>query len=222
MATSEFLLEALENSESREQKIYGLGVGRVINNIDVTGMARVQVMLPWMPGIEPWARLVTPSAGMLRGMYFIPQVDDEVIVAFNHGDVADAYILGSLWNMIDRPPGVLTTDPVTKRLIVTPTGQTIAIDDLEQSVTITNTTRQKLKLGLDAVTLEAGTAVTPAQASVKLDSLGNVTIEGALSITLKAPSITLDGANVTIKGSASALLQSSGDCTIKGTFVRIN
>jgi phage baseplate assembly protein gpV len=215
-------MEALENSQTKEQKIYGLGVGQVINNIDATGMARVQVLLPWMPGIEPWARVVTPSAGTLRGIYFIPQIGDEVIVAFNHGDVADAYVLGSLWNTIDRPPALLTTDPINKRLIVTPTGQTIAIDDLQQSVTITNTTKQKLELGLDAVKIEAGTPVTPAQASVKLDSLGNVTIEGALSITLKAQSITLDGTNVTIKGSASATLQSAGDCTIKGSMVHIN
>ena len=58
MATLDFLMEALENSRSEEQQIYGLGIGRVINNIDATGMARVQVSLPWLPGIEPWARIV--------------------------------------------------------------------------------------------------------------------------------------------------------------------
>jgi uncharacterized protein involved in type VI secretion and phage assembly len=222
MATPDFLTEALENSRSEEQQIYGLGIGRVINNIDATGMARVQVSLPWLPGIEPWARIVTPSAGALRGIYFVPQVDDEVIVAFNHGDVADAYVLGSLWNTLDRPPASQPTDPVTKRLIVTPAKQTIAIDDVEQSVTITNATRQKIEAGIDAVRLEAGTVPPPARSSVKLDSQGNVTIEGAVSITLKAPNITIDGTNVTIKGAASATLQSAGDCVIKGTLVHIN
>ena len=145
-----------------------------------------------------------------------------MIVAFNHGDVADAYVLGSLWNTLDRPPASLPTDPVTKRLIVTPAKQTIAIDDFEQSVTITNSTQQKIEAGIDAVTLEAGTVPPPTRSSVKLDSLGNVTIEGAVSITLKAPSITIDGTNVTVKGTASATLQSSGDCVIKGMLVHIN
>ena len=70
-----------------------------------------------------------------------------MIVAFNHGDVADAYVLGSLWNTLDRPPASLLTDPVTKRLIVTPAKQTIAIDDAEQSVTITNSTRRRSRPG---------------------------------------------------------------------------
>src|SRR4051812_46011120 len=143
MATPDFLMEALDNSRSEEEPIYGLGIGRIINNIDATGMARVQVSLPWIPGIEPWARVVTPSAGALRGIYFVPQIDEEVIVAFNHGDIADCYVLGSLWNTIDRPPTSLPSDAVTKRLIVTPAQQTIAIDDFEQSVTITNSTQQK-------------------------------------------------------------------------------
>jgi phage baseplate assembly protein gpV len=222
MATPDFLMEALDNSRSEEQRIYGLGIGRVINNIDATGMARVQVSLPWMPGIEPWARIVTPSAGALRGIYFVPQIDDEVIVAFNHGDVTDAYVMGSLWNTLDRPPASLPTDPVTKRLIVTPAHQTIAIDDLEQSVTITNSTQQKIELGIDAVMLEAGTVPPPVRASVKLDSVGNITIDGAVSITLKAPNITIDGTNVTVKGTASTTLQSAGDCVIKGALVHIN
>jgi uncharacterized protein involved in type VI secretion and phage assembly len=223
MATPDFLMEALDNSRSEEQPIYGLGIGRVIDNIDCTGMARVQVSLHWMPGIDPWARVVTPSAGALHGIYFMPQIDDEVIVAYNHGDVADIYILGSLWNTLDRPPASLPTDPVGKRLIVTPARQTIAIDDHEQSVTITNSTQQKIELAKDAVRLEAGNLPPQARAAIKLDSVGNVLIEGAVSITLKAPNITIDATtSVTVQGKASATLTSDGNCVIHGMLVHIN
>src|SRR3712207_7582644 len=105
MVTPDFLTQAIEDA-TQEQRIYGVTIGRVVNNLDAMGEARVQVSLPWMPGVEPWARVAAPSAGSSRGMYFIPQVDDEVLVAFNHGDVSDAYILGSLWNALDRPPAL--------------------------------------------------------------------------------------------------------------------
>ena len=53
-------------------------------------------MLPWLPGFMPWARLSTQMAGMGRGSFFVPQIGDEVLVAFNHGDVREPYVLGTL------------------------------------------------------------------------------------------------------------------------------
>lgn len=221
MLTPDFLAQGIETAKD-EPRIYGITLGRVVNNFDTTGQSRVQVSLSWLPGVEPWARIASPSAGKDRGMYFIPQIDDEVVIAFNHGDVTDAYILGSLWNALDRPPAPLPSDATTKRLIVTPAGHRIEIDDLLQSVTITTTTKQKVTLAPDAVTLEAGTPVAPGLASLKLDSAGNVTLKGAVSITLQAPSITLDGTRVAVKGTASASLESAGDTAVKGALVRIN
>ena len=77
--------------EREEKKIFGVALGQVINNVDATGQARVQVLLPWMPGVEPWARVVAAGAGMSRGFYSLPQIGDEVLVAFNQGDVWGEY-----------------------------------------------------------------------------------------------------------------------------------
>src|SRR5258706_10454277 len=90
--------------------VNGVAVAKVIDNIDIQGTARVQISLPWLPGFEPWARVASPMAGMGRGTYFIPQVGDEVLVAFNQGDIREPYILGALWSSVDKPPALLPAD----------------------------------------------------------------------------------------------------------------
>jgi len=205
-----------------EQKIYGVALGMVLNNVDMTGEARVQVQLAWLPGYEPWARLCMLMAGMSRGTYFIPQIGDEVLVAFNHGDVREPFVLGTLWNTMDKPPTAVPTDAVTKRSIRTPLGHELEFDDALQTVTITTSTKQKLSMGPKEVELAAGTFPPPTRASISLDVLGNVTIQAMKSLTLKAPDITIDGGMVTIKGKAGATLDGGADCTIKGLTVNIN
>ena len=201
-----------------DRRIYGVAVGQVINNIDSTGLGRVQLQLPWLPGYEPWARVAVLMAGTLRGTYFIPQVGDEVLVAFNHGDIREPYVVGSLWNGTDRPPSLATTDPITKRLIRSPLGHQIEIDDALQSVTITTNTQQKVSL--DPAQIEVST--TGGTASIKLDVAGNVTIQGAVSISLKAPNITIEAAALDLKGSASATLNGGLACNIQAATVKIN
>jgi phage baseplate assembly protein gpV len=211
----------LHDEEKKDDHIYGVAVGVVVNNIDSLGEARVQLNLPWAPGLLPWARVATTMAGMARGTYFVPQIGDEVLVAFNQGDIREPFVIGALWNTLDRPPALLPTDPVSKRLIRTPTGQQVVFDDLLQSVTVNNTTLQTLTLGAAKASLEAGTLPPPSKSSVSLDVLGNVMITGAVSITLKAPSIVLDGENVQITGSVSAMLDGGGQCTIAGLQIDI-
>ena len=87
-------------------KIYGVGIGIVTNNQDPEGMHRVKVKLPWLSDDQEtwWARVSTPMAGSGRGIYFLPEVDDEVLIAFEHGDIRFPYVIGSLWNGKDQPP----------------------------------------------------------------------------------------------------------------------
>ena len=214
-----------DQDKQDDDRIYGVAVGTVTDNIDVLGEARVQISLPWLPGFMPWARIATLMGGLVRGTYFIPQIGDEVLVAFNQGDVREPYILGGLWNTQDRPPSLLPTDPVSKRLIRTPTGQQIMFDDLLQTVTLSNAIeqvpQQMLTLGPATASLEAGTVPPPSKSSVSMDALGNVTISGAVSITLKAPSISLQGEVVQVAGSASLNLNGGAHCLIAGATIDI-
>jgi uncharacterized protein involved in type VI secretion and phage assembly len=199
----------------KDDKIYGVAIATVVDNVDLIGDARVQLSLPWAPGFEPWARIATMMAGMGRGSFFIPQVGEEVVVGFNHGDIREPFVLGALWNTLDRPPALLPTDAIEKRIIRTPLGQQIVFDDAEQSITISNLLEFQLSLGPEESKLaSAGT-------SVSLDIVGNVTITGATSITLEATSISIDGENVSISGSAGVTIDGGADCTILAGEINI-
>src|SRR5215218_6084995 len=100
MPTDGLIDTAAQTSNVCERHVYGVVIATVTNNVDATGEGRIQVQLPWLPGVRPWARLSRLDAGT----YFVPQKGAEVLVAFNHGDIREPYVLGTLWNSKDRPP----------------------------------------------------------------------------------------------------------------------
>ncbi|MCB9727491.1 MAG: phage tail protein [Deltaproteobacteria bacterium] len=113
---------------SAGRRIYGVVVGIVSDNNHPDGEYRVKVKFPWIRSTDPgsnddedffssWARISTPMAGPGRGMYLLPEVEDEVLVMFEHGDVRFPVVVGSLWNGKDLPPvagkaPAATTDPL--------------------------------------------------------------------------------------------------------------
>ena len=105
---------------SHTDKIYGVVVGIVRDIGDPKNLGRVRVDFPWLAAASDsvtdpdgkkglaysyWARIATLMAGKNRGTYFIPEVGDEVLVAFEHGDINRPMVLGSLWNRDDPPAG---------------------------------------------------------------------------------------------------------------------
>lgn len=127
----------LETSvEQSKQKYYGVATGKVINMLDPMFLGRVQVQLPFIDSLDlsPWARIALPMAGMLHGTYFIPNLNDEVLIAFEHGDVNAPYIIGCLWTAMAPPP---LQSPVPQiRAIRTLAGNQIVFTEVPPSVTI--------------------------------------------------------------------------------------
>jgi uncharacterized protein involved in type VI secretion and phage assembly len=99
------LLRALLAPGDADGRFYGVVVGVVTNNKDPDGMHRVKVKFPWLDleHESHWARVVATMAGNGRGAYFLPEADDEVLVAFEHGSLEHPYVIGSLWNGKDKP-----------------------------------------------------------------------------------------------------------------------
>ena len=100
-------------STSTDKRYYGVCEGIVVDNEDPEQQGRIKVKLPWFDDetVTEWCRVRQAYAGNGYGMFFIPEVDDEVLVAFIHGDLRLPVILGGLYNGIDKPatrpgPGV--------------------------------------------------------------------------------------------------------------------
>jgi uncharacterized protein involved in type VI secretion and phage assembly len=202
---------------------FTISTGTVTNAFDLIAEGRVQVKVHARPSFEPWARLVAIGGSSERGFLWVPQNDDEVLVAFAQDDLSTAFVLGGLWSTENRPP---LSDPLefkTKRVLKTGLeeglGHSVEFDDAEQSITITTSTEQSITL--DPMKIELTNAA--GTVSIKLDNASQqISVEAVKSISLKALSIELEAADISIKGSASVSVTSQGEVAVNGTIVRLN
>ena len=96
----------LPNQVSGDRRFYGVVIGVVTNNHDPRSLGRIKVKFPWLSADNEsnWARVASLMAGKGRGALFLPEVDDEVLVMFEHGYMEHPYVVGALWNGKDTPP----------------------------------------------------------------------------------------------------------------------
>jgi uncharacterized protein involved in type VI secretion and phage assembly len=201
---------------------FAIAPGIVTNNLDIVGEGRVQVRVPSIPSFEPWARVASVGAGSSRGLCWIPQIDDEVLVAFAQNDLNSAFVLGGLWSTRDRPPLTLPTDFLIKRVIKTGLagglGHEIEFDDALQSIKITSSTQQTISI--DPVEIKIAT--TGGATSISLNTVTQtISIQAPLKIELKAAQISMEAAKIELKG-ATISVQSAGPCTVQGLPIKLN
>lgn len=212
MSITEFL-----GRDNRDlSKIYGVVVGIVTNNKDPDGLGRIKVKIPRLSGEDEsnWARVATFMAGQERGAFFLPEVDDEVLVAFEYGDINMPYIIGSLWNGVDKPPEDNSDGENNLRVIKSRSGHIIKLDDKEgeEKIEIIDKTGNNL---------------------ISLDTKDNkITVSSDKDIELSAKNgkIIIDAKDIEIKSSAATKvevgsemdLKASGNMNIKGAMVNIN
>jgi uncharacterized protein involved in type VI secretion and phage assembly len=186
---------------------YGCYPALVSDIKDADGQGRVKVTLPWAPDTgsgryEAWARLATMMGGNNRGSWFVPDVNDEVLVVFEGGDTRRPYVVGGLWNGSDAPPesmdgggnnykkvlrsrnGVKVTlddqDGQEKFICETPGGQKITLKDGPGSVEIVDSNGNSIKLETAGVTVTASAKVTVNASTVAI-SAGMVTVDAGMS-----------------------------------------
>jgi uncharacterized protein involved in type VI secretion and phage assembly len=207
MSIYELLSEGIQR-EFEARKMVGVAVGIVTNNQDPDGLARVKVAFPWLSDSEEshWARIASFMAGADRGGYFLPEVDDEVLVAFEHGDITRPYVIGALWNGKDQAPASNSDGKNNVRLIKSRSGHLIKLDDTAGS--------EKIEI------LDKG-----GKNAVIWDAAGNkIAVSAGQDIEVKAGSgkITLEATTIEIKSSGEIKIEASGNLTIKGATVNIN
>ena len=134
--------------------------GVVTDNRDPDGLARVRVRLPWYGegATSFWARLAVPMAGDGRGTYFLPEVDDEVLVIAEAGDPSHLYVIGSLWNGKAGPPVTNDDGKNNERLIHSRSGHRLRFVDDEAAPEIDLELKDgaHVRLDKDGVVVDAG------------------------------------------------------------------
>jgi uncharacterized protein involved in type VI secretion and phage assembly len=172
----------------------GVQVAVVTQNEDPDGMGRVRVRYPEL-GEETegwWARVTGPGAGRDRGLLMTPQVGDEVLVAFEHGDVRRPIVLGALWNGEDTPGELVQTDGSFRLRSPESIGLTA-----DKTMTITATDELTIEVGQSTAVLKSDGSITVKGSSVTLESQGGMTIKAGSSLTLQASgTVKVSGAQV--------------------------
>lgn len=216
--------------------INGLQIGKVVKlESDPDGENRIMVRIPVIDkdaqGI--WTRVATLDAGQNRGSFFLPEIDDEVIVGFINNDPRYAVTLGML-NSSKNPAPIIAQDANDKKgfttrskmhlnfddntktiTIDTPAGNSITIDEAGMQIEIKDQNSNKITMNSSGITLDS-------PKNVEIKAGVNLTMSAAASLSISAASLSVKAdADVSIKG-AVAKLSSQGITEITGSIVKIN
>jgi uncharacterized protein involved in type VI secretion and phage assembly len=196
---------------------------------DPENLGRVKVKYPWMTNDADsfWARIISAGAGPETGLFMVPEVVDEVMVIFEHGDFNRPYVLGGLWNGQHAipPPGagaannekpkvrtwhsrtghhISVYDNADNKVeIVTAGGHSLTLDDKNKKIELVTSGGQKLLVD------DQGNSLT-------LETAGTFDIKSTGNLTLKS------SANVKIEAGGMMDITASGPLNLKGAVVNIN
>lgn len=175
-------------AEQEERRMSGLVIGIVTDNQDPEGLGRVKVKYPWLSEEHgsDWVRVAAVGGGNKRGIEFIPEVNDEVLIGFEHGDMHFPYVLGGLWNGKDKLPRdnreiVHRDGKVQQRIIRSRTGHTIILDDSDAESSVTVTDKEGNYIKLDS-----------RKKAMTLRSKGSLTLHADQNVTIKSEAGTVD------------------------------
>ena len=230
----------------------GVTIGLVTNNKDDDNKGRIKVKYPYLSDqLESgWIRLASHGAGANRGILFMPEVNDEVVVAFEHGDIRRPYVLGSLWNGKDALPITTAVDggKVKERVIYSRVGHKIRMSDddapdtnfvsieLKDGKTKAHFAESKIEIIANKKTLElksgdgsilidgASGDITIKGNNIKIDATGKVDVAAKTNVEIKATaSAKISGqAPSEFKSAAPLKVESSAILELKGAVVKVN
>jgi phage protein D/phage baseplate assembly protein gpV len=229
--TLSYLLANNQSDDQSRGRIQGVVTGVVTNVNDPDNLGRVKVKYEWLgSNIESdWMRVAVPMAGPEMGFYYLPEVNDEVLVAFEHGDVHHPYIVGALWNNRDKPPKptnqVVQGGKVVERIVKSRSGHLVILDDTDGKEQIiirdkTGSNEIVIDSAKNSMTIKVdGDFTVDAKGKITLNSLADMTLESKANGKIKAggnlnAEATVNG---TFKGNAQLNLESTGMTTVKSS-----
>jgi uncharacterized protein involved in type VI secretion and phage assembly len=197
-------------------RFYGAYPAVVRDVKDPDGLGRVKVALPWSPdgsggSYEAWARVATLMAGRNRGSWFVPDVDDEVLVVFMAGDVRQPAVVGGMWNGVDTPPAQMDGGGQNYiKALRSRNGVKITLDDHDgqEQLILETPGGQKvtLKDGPGQIELQDsnGNSVKLETAGVTVTTSAKVTVNAGAAVEINAATVTVNAAMATFSGVVQA------------------
>ena len=208
--------------EERDTRFYGVVIGVVTNIDDPEAVGRVKLRFPWLSEEDEsnWARVSQIMAGNDMGGWIIPEVGDEVVCAFEHGDIRRPFVLGSLYNGEDSPPG--ENDHSTDnnlRMFKSRSGHIIKFDDTsgdEEIVIIATGDKSTVTIRADGdIEINCDNATITATQDLNLEG-NNVNITANAQLTCEG------SAGFELKSGSMGKVEASGILEVKGSMVNIN
>jgi uncharacterized protein involved in type VI secretion and phage assembly len=217
-----------ENLDAQETgRISGLVTALVTNINDPDNLGRVKVKFAWLGDIESdWIRMASPMAGPQHGLMILPEVNDEVVLGFEHGDIHHPYVLGVMWNNTDKPPlassEAVASGKVAKRIFKTPAGHVVIFDDTDTGAQISVKSKSGHQIilndagGSEKITIKDKTGSNSMEINSTTNSMeikvnGDFIVDAKGKVEIKS----LQAMNLT--GTAGMKIESPASTSVKGT-----
>ena len=203
-------------AETRKAPVVGMHVARVVDLKDPDKLGRIKISYPWLDSEQTaWVRMIVPHAGKDRGWYALPELDDEVLVGYEHGNTDHPIVLGCLYNKGNAPMQEAISSDNDVKMFMTRSGNKIVLNDKsggEQIVISQKDGKNQIVLDLSGPSITIST-----EGDISIKGKQNVTIETDQGITMKASSdVKIEGVNVEIKASANIKSEAGANNEIKG------
>ncbi len=225
--------------------VAGLQVG-VVLKLDACpdGEPKIQVKVPVLQAETEgiWARLAKPFASQSFGLFFLPEVGDEVLLGYFNDDPSHPVVLGSLYSSKRKPPYELEAANDIKAIvtrsrhriefdekdkivtITTPGNNKVVLDDKDKSILLSDMNGNTVRLGTAGIALDSPKDITcTAKGGITLDAAGAVTLRAKADVKAQGMNVECQGqVGFKASGAASAELSASGQTTVRGAMVMIN
>ena len=219
------LLEGKRNGSGPQPPVMGI----VTNNEDPEELGRVKVKIPSFKPYKDneiethWARVAAPMAGQERGMLFLPEIDDEVFIAFEHGDVNRPVVVGGMWNRKDKPPeglGPIVEDgKVCQRILRSRSGHVIILNDKEGEEQII--IQDKTEKNMIVIDSKENAIRVMADGDIMINAGGKMDLISKGNMTLRSNGdVNIDCDNLNVKAKTNAKVEATAnlDLTASGAL----
>lgn len=225
--------------------VAGLQVG-VVMKLDACpdGEPKIQVKVPVLQAAKEgiWARLAKPFASESFGLFFLPEVGDEVLLGYFNDDPSHPVVLGSLYSSKRKPPYELQAANDIKAIvtrskhriefdekdkvitITTPGNNKVVLSDKDKSILLSDMNGNTVRLGTEGIALDSPKDIKcTAKGGITLDAVGAISISAKADVKAQGMNVSCQGqVGFKAEGAASAELSASGQTTVRGAMVMIN